>query len=70
MNMKKKFIAVFFPMIGLLIWSLIIMINSFKTEEAWHITFAITGFITFLVLTGLFVYYIKTNKDRKKIKNI
>jgi predicted PurR-regulated permease PerM len=54
-ELKKKFIPVFIPIIGILIWSLIIMINSFSTNETWRIALSTIGFLGFFTLTSFFV---------------
>ena len=66
-DIKKKFIAIFIPIIGLLIWSLIIMIKSFSTDETWRIVFSTVGFIGFFALTSLFINtMIKKMKTEKE----
>ncbi|WP_321322735.1 hypothetical protein [Labilibaculum sp.] len=52
-DLKKKFIAVLIPMKVSLIWSFIVMINSFDTGETWKIIFSSAGFLIFFVLAGL-----------------
>lgn len=62
-DLRKKFIATFIPILGLLIWSFIIMIKSFSTDETWRIVFSTVSFIVFFTLTSLLV-----NAMIKKIK--
>ena len=52
-EIRKKFIVALIPLIGVLIWSFIIMINSFGTEETMRIVFSIVGFSVFFMLTSL-----------------
>ena len=70
-ELKKKFIAIFIPIIGLLIWSLIIMIKSFSTDEIWRIALSAIGFLGFFILTIFFVRSMnktmKTEKDNKDV---
>lgn len=66
-DLRKKFITVFMPIVGLLIWSLIIMIKSFNTNETWRIIFSATGFLGFFALTSLYVKtMIKKMKTEKE----
>ena len=66
-ELKKKFIAVFIPVIGLLLWSFIIMIKSLNTDETWRIIFSTIAFLGFLSLASLFTYtMIKRFKEEKK----
>lgn len=67
-ELRKKFIAMFIPMAGLLIWSLIIMIKSFSTDDTWRIIFSTIGFVGFFILTSLFaksmIKRIKAEKEQ------
>ena len=53
-DLKKKFIVTLIPMKALIIWSFIVMINSFDTGETWRIAFSSAGFVILFVLTSLF----------------
>ena len=53
-DLKKKFIAILIPAKLILIWSFVVMINSFDTGETWRIVLSSTGFVIFFVLTSLF----------------
>ncbi|HKL09600.1 MAG TPA: hypothetical protein VJ896_12565 [Bacteroidales bacterium] len=55
-SLKKRAIALVIPVMGLLTWSLFIMINSFNRGETWRIIFSVTGFILFFILACLFFY--------------
>lgn len=65
-DFRKKFIAIFIPIMGVLTWSLVIMIKSFSYGEIWRIVFSITGFIGFFILTSLFVNAMIKNKKTEK----
>jgi membrane protein YdbS with pleckstrin-like domain len=53
-DLKKKFIAILIPVKVILIWSFVVMINSFDTGETWRIVFSSAGFVIFFILTSLF----------------
>jgi len=53
-DLKKKFIVILIPVKVILIWSFIVMINSFETGETWRIVFSSAGFVVFFILTSLF----------------
>ena len=55
-SLKKRAIAIVIPVLGLLTWSLFIMIKSFNRGEIWRIIFSVTGFILFFILACLFFY--------------
>ncbi len=55
-SLKKRAIALVIPVMGLLTWSLFIMINSFNRGETWRIIFSVTGFILFFILACLFFH--------------
>jgi len=55
-NLKKRAIAIVIPVLGLLTWSLFIMIKSFNRGETWRIIFSVTGFILFFILACLFFH--------------
>jgi hypothetical protein len=63
-DIKKRFIALFIPLIAMTMFALVVMIKSFNTNEIWRIAFSVTGFIIFLGLTSIFVYSMS-----KKIKS-
>jgi len=65
-DLRKKFITIFIPIIGLLIWSLIIMIKSFSTDETWRIVFSTIGFIGFFTLTSLLVNTMIKKREKEK----
>ena len=52
-EIRKKFIVALIPILGVLIWTFIIMINSFETEETMRIVFSIVGFTVFFMLNSL-----------------
>lgn len=52
-EIRKKFIVALIPLIGVLIWSFIIMINSFGTEKTMRIVFSTAWFSVFFMLTSL-----------------
>jgi len=54
-DLKKKFIVVFFPVFVLLIWSFVIMIKSFNSNENWRIVCSSLGFVIIFALTFFFV---------------
>jgi predicted PurR-regulated permease PerM len=65
-ELRKKFIAIFIPIVGILIWSLIIMINSFSTNETWRIVLSTIGFLGFFTLTSFFVRSMIRKMEIKK----
>jgi len=54
-NLKKS-AALVIPLLGLLTWSLLIMIKSFNRGETWRIIFSVTGFVLFFILACLFFH--------------
>ena len=52
-EIRKKFVVAFIPLAGVLIWSFIIMINSFGTEETMRIVFSTAWFSGFFMLFSL-----------------
>ncbi len=66
-DLKKKFIVILIPVKVILIWSFVVMINSFETGETWRIVFSSAGFVVFFILTSLFgIAMIKKMKAEKQ----
>jgi uncharacterized membrane protein len=55
-DVRKKFVARLFPLVGMTIFALIAVIKSFEKQEIWHILLSSGGLLVFIVLTSLFVY--------------
>ncbi len=63
---KQKLIVLSILIFGVLVWSLLTMINSFDTNQTWRIILSTIGFLGFFILTFFFV---KSMINKFKIEN-
>ena len=66
-EVRKKFVVAFILLIGFWIWSFIMMIRSFNTNETWRIVLSSASFLSVIIL--IVSLYRQRLKEEKKSRD-